>query len=50
MFDIVFPDVNAQEVNSRWKIALKGKEKKAKDRKLKKDHDEEEEDDDDDDD
>ncbi len=57
VFDIVFPNVDAKEVNEKWKGALKEegkskkKEKKEKKRKQKdRDEDEDEDEDDDDDD
>ncbi|KAJ9609369.1 ATP-dependent Lon protease pim1 [Cladophialophora chaetospira] len=49
VFKIVFPDVNAKDINSRWKDELKRKEKGNK-HKSKKREDKDDDDDDDDDD
>ena len=49
VFEIVFPDVDVKEVNSKWKKVLKRKERAEK-RKDKEDKDDKEDDDDDDDD
>jgi ATP-dependent Lon protease len=48
VFDLVFPDVDAKEINTRWKKALRKKEKTDR-RKEKHDKDEDDEDEDDDD-
>ena len=49
VFDIVFPDLNAQEVNNRWKKLLKEKKHKKRGKDKEKDREDEEESDSDDD-
>jgi ATP-dependent Lon protease len=45
VFDIIFPDLDAKEINEKWKGALKEeKSKKRKERKTKKKEEEEDDD------
>lgn len=48
VFDLVFPDVKKDEVNNRWKSALKEKESDKKSRKSKEKDEENDSDSDDD--